>query len=172
MLTATGASVGVVRGVPALLGVGVGMGSMIAVVAFGLGSVVLGSPGVLTALKWCGAAFLLWLAWKIATADGGAGEGGRPVGFFEAALFQWVNPKAWLVSASAAGTYLDAGAGSAFAQAVQLGVLFAAVAMPASFPWLGAGVAIRRVLRLPRALRAFNVSMGVILAASVVLFVW
>jgi threonine/homoserine/homoserine lactone efflux protein len=89
-----------------------------------------------------------------------------------AALFQWVNPKAWLVSASAAGTYLDAGAGSAFAQAVQLGVLFAAVAMPASFPWLGAGVAIRRVLRSPRALRAFNVSMGVILAASVVLFVW
>jgi threonine/homoserine/homoserine lactone efflux protein len=173
MLTATGASVGVARGLPALVGVGVGMGSMIAVVAFGLGSVVLGSPAVLTALKWCGAAFLLWLAWKIATADAsGAGEGGRPVGFFEAAAFQWVNPKAWLVSASAAGTYLDAGAGSAFAQAVQLGVLFAAVAMPASFPWLAAGVAIRRVLRSPRALRAFNVAMGVTLAASVALFVW
>jgi len=123
MLTATGASVGVVRGLPALVGVGVGMGSMIAVVAFGLGSVVIGSPAVLTALKWCGAVFLLWAAWKIGTADAsGAGEGGRPVGFFEAAVFQWVNPKAWLVSASAAGTYLDAGAGSAVAQAVQLGL--------------------------------------------------
>jgi threonine/homoserine/homoserine lactone efflux protein len=116
MLTATGASVGVARGLPALAGVG--MGSMMAVVAFGLGSVVLGSPTVLAALKWCGAAFLLWLSWKIATADtSGPSGGGRPVGLFGAALFQWVNPKGWLVSASAAGTYLDEGAGSAFTQA-------------------------------------------------------
>lgn len=171
MLTATGASVGVVRGLPALAGVGVGMGSMMAVVAFGLGSVVLGSPSVLAAVKWCGAAFLLWLSWKIATADtSGPSGGGRPVGLFGAALFQWVNPKGWLVSASAAGTYLDAGAGSAFTQAVQLGALFAAVAVPASFPWLAAGVGIRRVLRSPRALRAFNLMMGVVLAGSLVLF--
>lgn len=173
MLTATGASVGVVRGLPALAGVGVGMGSMIAVVAFGLGSVVLGSPSVLAALKWCGAAFLLWLSWKIATADASSpSAGGRPVGFVGAAFFQWVNPKAWLVSASAAGIYLDAGVGSAFAQAVHLGALFAAVAVPASFPWLAAGVGIRRVLRSPRALRTFNVVMGAALAGSIVLFVW
>src|SRR5215475_2945997 len=80
LLTATGASVGVLRGLPCLLGVSVGMGVMMFAVAFGLGSVVVANPTVLRALNWVGAAFLLWLAWKIATASGGAaGPGARPV---------------------------------------------------------------------------------------------
>src|SRR3982075_4274194 len=69
LLTATGANVGVVRGLPALFGVAAGMGLMMFVVAFGLGSVILDHPLILTAVKWCGAAVLLWLAWKIATAS-------------------------------------------------------------------------------------------------------
>src|SRR6478735_9246465 len=68
LLTATGARVGVLRGLPALLGVALGMGTMMFLVALGLGAVILESPIVLTAARWCGAAFLLWLAWKIATA--------------------------------------------------------------------------------------------------------
>src|SRR6202048_1320761 len=67
LLTATGANAGVVRGLPALLGVAAGMGLMMFVVAFGLGSVLLDNPIVLTVVKWCGAAVLCWLAWKIAT---------------------------------------------------------------------------------------------------------
>ena len=93
LLTATGARVGVLRGFPALLGVSVGMGVMMFAVAFGLGSAVVASSTVLRALNWVGAAFLLWLAWKIATAEGGATPGaGKPVGFTGAAAFQWVNP--------------------------------------------------------------------------------
>ena len=67
LLTATGANVGVLRGLPALFGVAAGMGLMMFVVAFGLGSVILDNPMVLTGVKWCGAAVLCWLAWKIAT---------------------------------------------------------------------------------------------------------
>src|SRR5947207_9753022 len=67
LLTATGANVGVLRGLPALLGVAVGMGLMMFVVGFGLGTVILQNPIVLTGVRWCGAAFLCWLAWKIAT---------------------------------------------------------------------------------------------------------
>src|SRR5690554_4744704 len=110
LLTATGARVGVLRGLPCLFGVTLGMGLMMAVVAFGLGSVVLASPGLLRALNWIGAAFLLWLAYRIATAGRGgaaAEHGKRPVGFVGAAAFQWVNPKSWIVCAGAAGTYLD-----------------------------------------------------------------
>ena len=72
LLTATGASVGVLRGLPCLLGVALGMGVMMFLVAFGLGSVILHHPLLLEGIKWCGAAVLGWLAWKIATA-GGAG---------------------------------------------------------------------------------------------------
>ena len=68
LLTATGANVGIVRGIPALLGVSVGMGIMMFIVAFGLGGLILDNPEVLQVLKWIGIAFLLWLSWKIASA--------------------------------------------------------------------------------------------------------
>lgn len=113
MLTATGAAVGVARGIPCLLGAATGMGVMMLLVPLGLGSLVLASPLALKALNWGGAAFLLWLAWKIATARGEEPAGaGRPVGYAGAAFLQWVNPKAWLVAASAAGTFLHAGRGA------------------------------------------------------------
>lgn len=170
LLTATGANVGVLRGLPCLLGVTIGMGVMMFVVAFGLGSVVLANPTVLRALNWIGAAFLLWLAWKIATAKGAAAAvGARPVGFTGAAAFQWVNPKSWLVCASAAGTYLHAGSGSASAQATALGGLFVLASLPCCFVWLAFGAGAQRLLRTPRARRLFNIAMAVLLAGSVVM---
>src|SRR2546423_9670204 len=96
LLTATGANVGVLRGLPCLLGVTVGMGVMMFVVAFGLGSVVLANPIVLRALNWAGAAFLLWLAWKIATAGCGVPTaGGKPLCFIRAAAFRGLEPQSW-----------------------------------------------------------------------------
>jgi threonine/homoserine/homoserine lactone efflux protein len=171
LLTATGAQVGVRRGLPCLLGVGLGMAVMMFVVAFGLGSVILGNPLVLTGVKWCGAAVLLRLAWKVATARGPGGEAdAKPVGFIGAAAFQWLNPKSWLVCASAAATFLHAGAGSALAQSAALGLVFLLACLPSCFPWLAFGAVLQRVLRSPRAFRIFNGVMGALLAASVLLF--
>src|SRR5262249_41546775 len=121
MVTAAGANAGLLRGLPCLFGVATGMGLMMFLVPLGLGSVVLGHPLALKALNWVGAAFLLWLAWKIASSTGLDSTPERPVGYLKAAAFQWVNPKSWLVSASAAGTFLSAGAGSPVAQSVYLG---------------------------------------------------
>src|SRR5262249_57988839 len=124
MLTAAGARGGVTKGLPCLLGVATGMGLMMFLVPLGLGSVVLGHPLALVVLRWGGAAFLLWLAWTIATSVGGDTLAqGRPVGFAAAAVFQWVNPKSWLVSVSAAATYLSADAGGPVAQSALLGGL-------------------------------------------------
>ena len=173
LLTATGASVGVVRGLPCLFGVAAGMGVMMFAVAFGLGSVVVASPKVLRALNWAGAAFLLWLAWKIATSGRSeAGPGSKPVGLLGAAAFQWINPKSWLVCASAAGTYLHAGSGSALPQALTFGALFILVSLPCCFVWLAFGATAQRLLRTERARRRFNLAMGALLAGSVALIVW
>src|SRR5229473_1795217 len=93
LLTATGANVGVWRGLPALFGIGAGMGLMMFVVAFGLGSVILDNPLVLMGVKWCGAAVLLWLAWKIATAHGVSATTAFSLTFVLAALpscFPWL----------------------------------------------------------------------------------
>ena len=170
MLTAAGAQAGIVRGLPCLLGVATGMGIMMFVVPLGLGSLVLGHPGLVRALHWGGAAFLLWLAWKIATSTSAIEAGsGKPVGYLGAAVFQWINPKSWLVSASAAGTFLYVGAGSAVWQAAALGGLFVLAALPSGFVWLAFGAAVQHVLRERRRLRIFNALMGALLALSVVL---
>lgn len=172
MLTAAGANAGVVRGLPCLLGVTTGMGFMMFLIPFGLGSIVLENPLVLKALHWCGAAFLLWLAWKIATsgplqsrADGG------PVGYVGAAVFQWVNPKSWLVSASAAGTFLHAEAGSPVLQSAFLGGLFFLAALPSCFLWLAFGATVQHVLQSERRMRVFNIAMGALLALSIALII-
>jgi len=168
LLTATGANVGVLRGLPCLLGVTVGMGLMMFVVAFGLGRVILDHPLVLEAVRWCGAAVLCWLAWKIATSRrAGPAADARPVGFGAAFAFQWINPKSWLVCASAAGAYLHPASGNALAQAMALGGLFVLAALPCCFVWLAFGAVAQRWLRSERARRTFNIAMGVLLAGSV-----
>ncbi|MGH7344995.1 MAG: LysE family translocator, partial [Candidatus Rokuibacteriota bacterium] len=97
MLTTTGANVGILRGVPCLLGVTTGMGLMMFLVPLGLGPLVLDNAFLVTALHWAGVAVLLWLAWKIASARPTESRPEpSPVGFVGAAVFQWVNPKAWL----------------------------------------------------------------------------
>jgi len=173
ILTSTGASVGVLRGLPSLFGVAAGMGLMMFLVTFGLGSLVHDSPILYQALKWGGVAFLLWLAWKIATArhSDANTEKKRPVGFWGAAAFQSVNPKSWLVSASAAGTYLHASAGNIFVQAASFGLLFILAALPSCFVWLAFGAGVQRLLRGERAARIFNIAMGALLAGSVILFI-
>ena len=172
MVTAAGANAGILRGLPCLFGVTTGMGLMMFLVPLGLGSLVLAHPLALRALNWSGAAFLLWLAWKIATsASLDSTVTGDPVGYVGAAVFQWVNPKAWLVAASAAGTFLHADSGSPVVQAASLGGLFALAALPSGFLWLAFGASVHHVLGTRRRLRAFNITMGVLLALSIALIV-
>jgi threonine/homoserine/homoserine lactone efflux protein len=171
MLTAAGAHAGVRKGLPCLFGVATGMGLMMFLVPFGLGSLVLEHPLVVTALHWGGAAFLLWLSWKIATSSTGINStpDSNPVGYLGAAVFQWVNPKSWLVAASAAGTFLSAEAGSPTLQAAVLAGLFLLAALPSCFLWLAFGAAVQHVLHSRRRLRLFNIIMGALLALSIAL---
>ena len=172
MLTAAGANAGVLRGFPCLFGVMAGMGLMMFLVPLGLGSVVLQNPLVLQALHWGGAAVLLWLSWKIATSRRiETTSEGDPVGFVGAAVFQWINPKSWLVSTSAAGTFLSAEGGSPIVQSAALSGLFIAAALPSCFLWLAFGATVQRFLHNPRRLRVFNVGLGALLAVSIVVIV-
>ena len=145
---------------------------MVSIVALGLGGLVLEQPVILHGLKWCGIGFLLWLAWKIATAGRGAAAAGIDVvGFWRAAAFQWMNPKSWLVSASAVGTYLHAEGTNPVVQASSFGLLFVLAALPSCTVWLAFGATVQRRLGTKRAWRTFNLAMGTLLAASIVLFV-
>jgi threonine/homoserine/homoserine lactone efflux protein len=172
MLTAAGANAGVLKGLPCLFGVATGMGLMMFLVPLGVGGLVLGTPLILKTLNWAGAAFLLWLSWRIATsASTDTRPDARAVGYVEAAVLQWINPKSWLVTASVAGTFLRAEDGSPIVQSAWFAGLFVLAAVPSGFVWLAFGATVQRTLTSPRRLKVFNLAMGALLALSIVLIV-
>ncbi len=154
-----------------MLGIAVGFSAMIMLVGLGLAGVLAAHPGVAQTMRWASIAWLVWLAWKIATvpmgdeAAGDAAQPGMRFGFVTAVLFQWVNPKAWLLALSIAASWVRPEA-SAGRQLAVIGLVFLLVGPPCNLPWalLGAGAA--RVLRGGRRMRAFNVAMAILLVAS------
>ena len=170
LILATGSTVGAQRGLPCVLGAATGMSALLFCSTLGLGQLIIAQPTLLALLNWCGAAFLLWVAWRIANAGAPADlPAAKPAGFFEAAAFQWVNPKGWLVAVSAAATYLQAASDSALLQALMFAALFFAAAFPSGLVWLSLGAAVQALLRNHRAARVFNIVMGIVMAASIVM---
>jgi len=172
LLTTVGATAGIRRGLPALLGQVTGMGAMLFAITLGLGSVLLAHPVALQVLKWAGAAMLCWMAWRIATAKPAGDATSTSAGFLGMAAFQWVNPKGWLIGTAAVATFLDRHAGDAAGQAVIFAALFTLTALPSCFPWLAFGAVLQRYTRTPRTRRLLNIAMAALLAASVILFAW
>lgn len=170
MLMASGANFGVRATLPHMLGVSLGFPLMVFAVGLGLGAVFERYPLLHEILRWGGAAYILWLAWRIATAAGTARADarGRPLRFLEAAGFQWVNPKAWVMAISAFSVYAAPDLAPPY-QAALFGALFCVVALPSTGAWTLFGTAIRRLLQSRRSLRLFNGVMGFLLVASVAL---
>lgn len=170
LLTAVGARMGILRGVPALLGTAVGTGLVLFIVGFGLGATLLQNDMALSALRVVGMGAILRLAWMIATApiaDASKQDNTQALGFFPAFLLQWLNPKAWIVSVSIVGAFMAADR-SAFVQASTLSAVFISAAILGCFPWLASGAALRRLLRNPTIARLFNYALGLSLATSMI----
>ncbi|HAP26817.1 MULTISPECIES: LysE family translocator [unclassified Achromobacter] len=166
MLASSGLNFGFRRSVPHLLGVNLGFTLMIFLVGVGLGSVFQQTPVLYTVLKYAGAAYLLYLAWKIAN-SGPLDEGearGKPFTFLQAAAFQWVNPKAWVMAVGVVATYTPQN--GFFANLVIATLVCGIVNLPSIGIWVTFGTALRRVLHRPAAIRAFNVGMALLLVAS------
>jgi threonine/homoserine/homoserine lactone efflux protein len=170
MLTATGANVGIRRGMPHLLGIIVGFGLMQFIFISGAGTLLTSLPQLIIGLKVIGNAVLLWLSWKSATAGRSGVVRVRPMGFFSAIVFQLANPKGWLICASAVG-FLQPDANAILQAAIFSGIWFV-IGIPCMLVWLGFGAAMQHVLRTDRALRAFNIAMGLLLVATIPLLLY
>jgi threonine/homoserine/homoserine lactone efflux protein len=166
MLLTSGVNFGVRRTVPHLLGVGLGFTLMVALVGLGLAGIFARFPALLVAMKWLGAAYMVYLAVKLARAApvrAGA-TAGRPMTFLQAAAFQWVNPKAWVIALTAIATYTSP---NDYLRTVGLvALVFGAVNLPCISSWVLFGTALRHVLQRPLVLRSFNLVMAALLIAS------
>lgn len=165
MLMASGANFGFWRSIPHMLGIGIGFTIMIILVGLGLIRLFDLFPLTYTVLKVFSIAYLTWLAWKIANAaPPKTGESsGTPMTFVQAALFQWVNPKAWSMALTAITAYAPE---RTVWSILVVGLVFGVINLPCVSTWTVLGQQIRRILNRPRWLRAFNIGMAVLLLLS------
>lgn len=174
LLTTSGANFGFMRSLRLMVGIMLGMQSILLLVAFGVGGVLLIYPALHISLKVLGSLYLLWLAWKVATAAYEKLEMGvappEPVRLYQGGLLQFLNPKAWLMTLGAVSSFSLAGAQYYHSILIISGALLL-VNLVAGAIWLGFGTVIGRLLRSKKAWIIFNVSMG-LLTAACVLLIW
>jgi len=177
MLMASGVHFGFRRTLAHLMGVQLGFGFMVVAVGLGLHTVLAQFPAFYALVRFAGAAYMVWMAWSLASArphvpasaaldDGlhSAQDEAKPLGFWGAVLFQWVNPKAWVMAVTIMSAYVPPGAG--LLQIAPLGMLYVALGFPCSSVWVGFGSALRSYLQDPFRMRVFNCSMAAALLLS------
>lgn len=164
---ASGVNFGFRRSMPFFTGVALGFPVMLAILATGFKAVLLAAPWAFDVIRIAGMLYLLWMAWHIATADGvdaGGEKRAAPIGVIQSALLQWVNPKAWTIAIGALAAY--AVADNFWPSIAAMCVLFAIIAWPSTAVWALFGQWVQRWLSTPARLRAFNVTMALLLVAS------
>ena len=169
MVTATCANFGFRRTLPHMLGITVGFGGMVVASGLGLAGILASDPRVHSVLRYAGAIYLVYLAWRIATADPArsSAANSQPIGLIEAALFTWTNPKAWVTALGALAAYIVA-PGSVLLQTVLVACVLTVTCFLSVAIWVGFGVAIGRFLERPSARQAFNCSMAALLIVSLI----
>jgi threonine/homoserine/homoserine lactone efflux protein len=173
MLLATGINFGVRRAVPHIMGVAIGFPLMIACIGFGLGKIFEIYPIIYVALKYVGAAYMLWLAWKIAVSKPSSDEElqqGEPVSFLQACAFQWVNPKAWFMGVTALSAYTVAGHYAVGVLAVVGTFVF--MGFTSALSWVLFGAGLKHILNDVRYYKFINWGLAAGLVASLVPMFW
>jgi threonine/homoserine/homoserine lactone efflux protein len=168
LLLASGANYGFPRSIPLVLGISFGFLGMVFAVGLGLGAVLETYPTAAQILRAACAAYVLWLAWKIARSrslGGGSGTGlEKPFTFLQAASLQLLNPKAWTVALIVTVSYLEPEAG--IPDLLLLIAVFAAVAIPSISVCALSGHGVRGFLARGNRIVIFNIVMAVLLLAS------
>ena len=167
MLASSGVNFGFRRTIPHFMGVYLGFLVMLTIVCFGLGEVFTRFPQIQPILKYAGSAYLLYLAWRIFRSSSlSSAAVGKPLTFFEAAAFQYINPKAWILAGTIPSAFVIGSPVSTTDISYLVGG-HALVSLPAILFWVIAGTQLRRLLSTPYTLTIFNAVMALLLVATV-----
>lgn len=168
MLMTSGVNFGIKHSLPHLLGICIGFPSMVLAIGLGLTALFNAFPSLHTIIRYLGITYMLYLAYLIASSSSKL-EGkakAKPLSFIQAAAFQWVNPKAWIMALGAVATFTTMQQALA-PQALLIALVFMSVAFPCALIWLGFGVALKRLLQTPKHQKAFNITMALLLVISI-----
>ncbi|HEY4199820.1 MAG TPA: LysE family translocator [Devosiaceae bacterium] len=170
MLMTSAAKFGLRRTVPHMLGICIGFPVMVFIVGLGLGEIFEQLPWLKLVLKYAAAAYFLWMAWHLLGLKvGAASSRERPLGFFEAAAFQWINPKAWVMAISFVALVVEPGAGRLTTLLVlTLGCL--AIGPFSSALWMLFGQQLEAFLKRTGGERYLGAILAVLMIVAVVLF--
>lgn len=169
LLMASGVNFGFRRSLPLVFGVGIGFPLMIGLVGLGLGKVFDIYASLYTVLKYAGAAYMLYLAWKIATskpATANSDSDAKPLSFLQMALFQWVNPKGWIMAVTALSAYTTTN--SYYTGVAVVVATFVFMGFTSASAWALFGAGLKQVMTDVRYYRAINFGLAVLLVASLV----
>lgn len=169
MLLASGINFGFKKTLPHSIGVSSGFFVMLLAIGFGVGALIQSSPEIYSVLKYLGAAYLLWLAWKTTISHSVSkvsDKKEKPLTISEAALFQWINPKSWMMAISGMALYTSQV--NPFMSMLLVAAVFSLINWPCVAVWAVFGSKLREKLKNPQILKMFNLTMGVLLALSAV----
>ena len=169
MIMTSGLNFGIKRSMPHLMGICLGFPLMVAAVGLGFGTLFEKLPILHEIIKVLGVAYLLYLAWLVASAAPSNLEGSKesnPLTFMQAALFQWINPKAWVMATGAVAAYTSQDT-EMFVQVMAISLSFFAAGFPCVGIWLIFGSGLKRFLKERLYQRIFNISMALLLVVSV-----
>jgi threonine/homoserine/homoserine lactone efflux protein len=167
MLLSSGLTYGFRPTLPHIAGITIGFAFMVAAVGLGLGTIFIAYPVLQTILKYGGVVYLIYLAAAIAMSEPvGADQDNRrgPMTFWGAAMFQWINAKGWVMVIATITAYA-AIASFPWNIAIQV-ALYLLLGAVSCTTWALFGSSLRPLLTSPRAVRAFNIVMAILLLAS------
>lgn len=172
MLAASGMGFGLRRTVPHIAGIAVGFSGLLLLCGFGIGALVASVPGSEIVLASAGSGYLVWLAWRLRvdSLSAPAEAAPKPLSLIGAAAFQFINPKAWLMALTCAGTFLPA-LGADWPAVLLMTLIGAAINLPCVTVWAALGASIRSLLDRPAWRRRCNVAL-VLLTLYAAAAVW
>ncbi len=168
MLLTSSLNYGIKRTIPHGLGIICGVPLMVCAIGMGLGQVFESYPVIHKVIKVLGISYLLYLAWKIAMTDvkPDTTKSTRPLTFIQAALFQWVNPKSWVMSVGAISAFTTIGSDLS-SEIIIIALSFLVAALTSTSTWVFCGYLLNRLLTNVFHRKVFNILMGLLLVAAV-----
>jgi threonine/homoserine/homoserine lactone efflux protein len=169
VLWASGIAFGFRRTIPHVIGGALGVGALVVGVAAGIGAFLEAVPAAALVLKVAGSVYLLYIAWRVAGSGAIAqAEAAHPLGVWQAAVFQWLNPKAWVFAIALVGTFLPEELHTTAGIALLTGLVIAVVAVSFTL-WAAGGAALSRLVTDEHRRRIVNLALAGLIAASVAL---